>query len=99
MPIPNQAYDQVTADGTKSIGSTAAVIVAARPGRAKLIIQNRHATQDLFIGPTNAVSGTAYAFKLTAGQSRDLGPYTGALWGYGSGAATTCTFFEGYTAR
>jgi hypothetical protein len=95
----DEAWDQMTSDGTKSIGSSAAVIVAARPGRTRLVVQNRHATQDLFLGPTGAVSSTAFAWKLTAGQSRDLGAYTGALYGYGSGAATTCTALEGYTAR
>lgn len=85
----------MTADGTKSIDSTAAIISAAKARRI-FRVQNTHASQILYIGPSGAVTSSAYSWKLVAGASIEIDGYCGALYGYGSGAATTATFLEAY---
>ena len=95
MPAsPVQSGATMTADGTFSIGTAAAVISAAGAARRIFKVQNTHASQILYLGPSSAVSSTAYAWKLVAGASVDLDGYNGALYGYGSGASTTGAFIE-----
>jgi hypothetical protein len=82
--------------GNVSIGASAAVISAAK-GRSRVIVQNNHATQILYLGDDASVTADATAtggLKIAAGASVTLEGFTGSLYGIASGAATTVAFFE-----
>jgi hypothetical protein len=76
-----------------SIGTSAAVIRVAKSGRKSIVIQNAHASQDLYVGTTSSVT-TANGVKIPAGQSFSFDDYNGALYGIASGAATDVRYFE-----
>jgi len=92
---PTMAGSTMTADGTFSAGTTPVVaIVAAGDGRRIFRVQNTHASQTLYLGPTDAVSSSAYSWKLIAGATLDLDGYSGALYCVGSGTATTGVYLK-----
>jgi len=104
MAMNLDGYDKITADGTFTAGAAAVLVVASRPGRKKLLVQNRHATQIIYLGPTSAVTTSAYAWKIIPAGAGvraevDLGGYSGALYAIADGASTVGTFFEGYEHR
>lgn len=71
-----------------SVGTTATLIAAARPGRARLMI-TQSAAGPCYYGPTNAVSATTGSRLTVAGASKTY-EYSGALYGVcPSGAVTT----------
>lgn len=77
---------------TVAVATTATLIVGAG-NRRSIIVQNNHATQILYVGDDNGVT-TSTGLKIAAGASLTLEAYTGALYGIGSGAATTTNYFE-----
>lgn len=79
--------------GAISVGSSAAVVVGANNRRESVAIQNTHASQDLYLGFDASVTN-ASGFKVAAGQSVTFFSYQGAIYGYGSGAATTGRYLE-----
>lgn len=79
--------------GAFSVGSSAAVIVAANNRRESVVIQNTHASQDLYVGTDSSVTN-ANGLKVPAGQSVEFTSYQGSVYGYGSGAATTGRYLE-----
>lgn len=80
--------------GTVAVAATATLIVAARSRRESVVIQNNHASQTLHLGTDSSVT-TSTGFKLAAGGSVALNT-KGAVYGIGSGAATTTNYFELY---
>jgi hypothetical protein len=80
--------------GTVSVGTSAALIAAARFRRDAVIVQNVHATQDLYVGPDASVATTT-GIKIPAGQSFVV-PTRGAVYGIASGAATDTRYWEVY---
>lgn len=78
-----------------SIGATAAIICAGRSQRDSIVIQNVHASQDLYVGMDNTVT-TANSVKVPAGGSIEFTDYNGPVWGIGSGAGTTVRYLEVY---
>lgn len=98
MSKPEQ-IDTLNADGAGSVGSAAALGVAANTLRRILRIQNRHATQILYVGKDNTVSASVFNWVLTGTTANpanelNLDGYTGAIWVFGSGAATLYTILE-----
>lgn len=82
-------------NGQVTIGTTAALILQGAALRSHLVIQNTHASNDLFIGGSDAVttSGATSGIKVPAGESFTLDGFTGSLFGIGSAAGTTVSFF------
>lgn len=78
--------------GAVSIGAAAALIKAANSRRESIVVQNVHATQVLYVGTDSSVTD-ANGLKLAAGESIRLETKS-AIYGYGSGAATTGRYFE-----
>lgn len=82
--------------GNVSIGASAAVVASAKQ-RSRIIVQNNHATQILYLGDDANVTADATAsggLKIAAGASVTLEGFTGSLYGIASGAATPVAFFE-----
>lgn len=81
------------ASSTGSVGAASALIKAANTHATWLTIQNTHATQDLFLSFTNPA--TTSDLKIAAGSSITWNnPPTNAVYGIGSGAATTFAIME-----
>ena len=72
-----------------SIGTSAAVIKAARSSRQSILVQNAHASNDLYVGADSSVT-TSNGLKLVAGASLTLDSYTGAVYGIASAASDGC---------
>jgi hypothetical protein len=82
--------------GNVSVGSSA-VVVAAAKGRSRIIVQNNHATQILYLGDDANVTADAAAtggLKIAAGASVTLEGFTGNVYGIASGASTPVAYFE-----
>lgn len=82
--------------GNVSVGASA-VVVSAANRRSRLIVQNNHASQILYLGDDSSVTADATAtggLKIAAGASVTLEGFTGSLYGIASGAATPVAFFE-----
>lgn len=82
--------------GNVSVGASA-VVVAAAKGRSRIIVQNNHASQILYLGDDANVTADATAtggLKIAAGGSVTLEGFTGNVYGIASGAATPAAFFE-----
>lgn len=77
--------------GTVSIGTSAAIVLAAA-SRRTVIVQNNHATQILYLGDDSSVT-TSTGLKVAAGASVTLQDYIGPLYGIASGATTTVNYF------
>jgi hypothetical protein len=78
--------------GTKSITTSASLIAAGRARRDAILVQNVHATQDLYLGPDSSVA-TSTGIKVAAGQSI-LVPTRADVYGIASGAATDTRYWE-----
>lgn len=74
-----------------SIGTSAALIVAASKLRAGVIVQNAHASNDLYIGSDSDVT-TSNGLKVAAGESILL-PTRAVVYGVASGASTDVRYF------
>lgn len=98
MPVTPIAlrYNTVNADGNISVLTTSTQIVASRGNRIKLLVLNRHATMTLYLSGDSVVSASTHNWRLTGGQSLDLGAFSGALYGSGSSTALTAVYLEGY---
>jgi hypothetical protein len=83
--------------GNVSVGASAVVIAAAK-GRSRIIVQNNHATQILYLGDdANVTADTAATGGLkvaAAGASVTLEGFTGNVYGIASGASTPVAYFE-----
>lgn len=77
---------------TVTIGATAAVIVAAKASRASIVVQNVHATNVLYVGPSSVT--TANGLRLNPGESIEFTDYTGAIYGIASAAGTDVRYLE-----
>jgi hypothetical protein len=77
-----------------SIGTSAAVIVSGRQSRRNLIVQNAHASQDLYLGTSGVATSTG--LKVIAGASVGFEDFNGVLYGIASGAATDVRVVEIY---
>lgn len=75
-----------------SIGVAAGVVSNAGSARTSVVIQNNHATQDLYLGTDTSVT-TATGLHLAAGESIRL-THKGIVYGIASGAATDVRVFE-----
>ena len=83
------------AGGAVTIPDTPATqIVGGRSARDTVLIQNVHASNVLYIGPSNAVT-TANGFKLLAGESIELSA-VGAVFGIASAAGTDVRYLESF---
>jgi hypothetical protein len=89
----NNVCAQVTS-AAATIGGTAAVVAAARQSRRNLIVQNLHASQDLYVGPSGVT--TSSGVKVAAGQSVGFVDFNGTLYGIASGAGTDVRVLEIY---
>lgn len=87
----------VATQGSVDVATGPAVQMRPRNStRRRIVIKNLHATQTLFVGPTNAVTA-ATGFPVTpAGGILDdeLEGYTGPVFGVGSGAGTNYAVWE-----
>lgn len=78
--------------GAKSIGTTAVLITAARNARDAVLVQNLHASNDLYVGPDSSVT-SSNGIKIAAGESISV-PSRGDVYGIGSAASTDARFWE-----
>ncbi len=78
--------------GTASVGTSAAVISAAK-GRRSIIVQNVHASQILYVGDDDQVTASN-GLRVSSGASLTLEGFTGVLYGIASGASTDVRYFE-----
>lgn len=90
MSVPNY--------GAISVGAAAAVIVPANTARRKVQIVNIHATQILYVGYDASVT-TSNGYPLAPNDAGDQSEITlegtgVAVYGIGSGAATTGRYIE-----
>lgn len=79
--------------GAASVGTSASQIVASRSSRNGLVVQNIHASNDLYIGSDSSVT-TSTGVKVPAGASIEFPEYVGAVYGIASGSSTTVRYFE-----
>lgn len=82
---------------TVSIGTSAAIIKAGRSTRKSVVVQNVHASNDLYVG-TDASVATTTGVKLAAGASIEFDDYNGPVYGIASGASTDVRYLETYGA-
>jgi hypothetical protein len=75
-----------------SVGAAAVQLLSGSVHRTRVIVQNVHATQDLYLGWDASVTA-ANGLKLAAGESVEI-TKPEALFVIGSGAATTGRYFE-----
>lgn len=88
--IPIVPASAAFSSASGSVGAASAQVVAASATRKFLMVQNTHATQYLYLSWTSPAT-TSDIILAPGGASitfGNLGP-TGALYGIGSGAATT----------
>jgi len=86
--------------GSKDVTTSAQLLVAARSFRDAVIIQNVHASNDLYVGPNASVvagsAGTANSgIKVAAGESIQI-PTRGDVYGIASAASTDVRYWEIY---
>jgi hypothetical protein len=79
---------------TVSVGATAVLLVDGTTSRNNLIVQNAHASQNLYVGPSTV--DTTTGLRLAAGESVGLPDFNGPLYGIASGAATDTRVLETY---
>lgn len=79
--------------GTVTIGATAALIKAGRAPRNSILIQNVHASNNLFIGLDSSVT-TANGIKIAAGQSMQFTDSGSEIYGIASAAGTDVRWME-----
>lgn len=89
-------FNNITADADVSIGTAAALVLNRRAGRRVLRIKNTHATQIIYVGPTDSVSATVASWVVPAGITIDIDGYCGAIYMIASGSATTALCMEGW---
>jgi len=78
------------------VATTATQIVAARTGRNAITVTNKTGSQQVYVGPTSAVTATTGQL-LPAGVGASITlPYTGALFGIAVSATQTVTVAETY---
>lgn len=82
----------MTSYGAVSVGAAAASYRVGSGARSSILIQNVHATQDLYLGTDENVLTTT-GFKVPPGQSVRL-THRGPLFAIASGAATDTRFIE-----
>ena len=80
-------------NSTATIGATAGSIIAGRSGRRSVVVQNLHASNDLYIGDDANVT-TSNGVKVAAGQSISFEEYIGPVYGIASGAGTDVRVLE-----
>lgn len=78
--------------GNKSIGTSAAVLVAARQARESVLVKNNHASQILYLGGDANVT-SSNGLPLAAGESVRIETKQ-VIYAVGSGASTDARFFE-----
>lgn len=78
--------------GAQSVGTTPIQLLTKQNGRVGALIQNNHASQDVYIGSDANVT-SSNGIKVPAGQSVRIA-YAGAIWAVASGAGTDVRYFE-----
>lgn len=76
----------MTTYGNASIGAAASRLLVGSGLRASALIENNHATQDLYLGTDSSVT-TANGLRVAALQSVRI-THRGEVWAIASGAAT-----------
>jgi hypothetical protein len=80
--------------GNVSIGTAAAVLVAARQARESVLIKNNHASQILYLGGNSSVT-SSNGLPLAAGESVRVETRQ-VVYAIASGASTDVRYFEEY---
>lgn len=75
-----------------SIGTSAAQIVSGRSQRDGLVVQNLHATNNLYVGDSTVTTSTGV--KVVAGGSITVDELSGPLYGIADGASTDVRVME-----
>lgn len=84
----NATHNQV------AMTATVALIVAANTSRKSVVVQNMDATDNLYVGKSNATT-ISNGIILKPGQSLTIDRYTGALYGIcEAGKTVTSAYFE-----
>jgi hypothetical protein len=81
-----------SAYGNKSIGTSAAVLVAARQARESVLVKNNHASQILYLGSDSSVT-SSNGLPLAAGESVRI-ESKNVVYAVASGATTDVRYFE-----
>lgn len=69
-----------------SVGTSAVLLSGASGPRERLIVQNLHATQTLYVGGSDVT--TANGLRINAGEAREFENLVGAVYGVASGVTT-----------
>lgn len=82
-----------------SVGTSAVQLVGGRSLRKGLLIQNNHASQNVFVGTSSSVTASGAAatdgVKIAAGATLTIPVrQTGAIYAIADGAATDVRYFE-----
>lgn len=97
VPNPLQSFTQTvgtTIETTNhTIGTTAAIISASNSTTVSRIVQNNHASNDLYIGGASTVT-TANGLKVPAGGSLVIDKSFGEIWGIANAASTDVRLFR-----
>lgn len=79
---------------TVAVGTSAVQLAAGRTQREILTVQNVHATQILYIGPSTVATTTG--LKVAPGGLFTFESYEGPVYGIADGAATDVRVLEVY---
>lgn len=82
-----------------TVGIAQSLLVAANEARNYLMIQNSHASQNLFIKLGGTLTGVDQGIKLQPGEMYEISVANGNLWlglvnGYASAAGTIALILE-----
>jgi hypothetical protein len=77
-----------------SVGTTAVLLCSPNGSRNKVIVQNAHASQNLYVGPSGVATTTG--IQIVPGASVGFDDFNGPLYGIASGAATDTRVLEIY---
>jgi hypothetical protein len=69
-----------------SVGTSAVLLSGASGPRERLIVQNLHASQILYVGGSDVT--TSNGIRIAAGEAREFENLVGAVYGIASGATT-----------
>lgn len=79
--------------GTKTVGTSATQVSDGAYRRKTLLIQNAHATNNLFVGPDSSVT-TSTGIKLAPADSIEFSDFIKPVYAIADGASTDVRYLE-----
>lgn len=96
LPVSSGAAGKTaaTVPANISVSTSAVQILAANSARKALLIQNVHATNDLFLSFNATAPTTTNGIRVKAGETYTDEGYTGVVQGIASAAGTDVRYVE-----